>query len=359
MKILVVANGNLKHRGARYYDQGLKLANGLIRNGHNVYFLSDRDLVYSLEQFSTLGLYGTKSHKQKHISRFFLDVCQNFKPDMIMLAHADLITCEALMRARQFLPAVKVAQFNVDIIFSPHNITQIKSKLDAVDATFCTTAGKGLRKFSRTGKIVAYAPNIVDSSIEWPRAWERSDQSYEVFWALRALKGSVAGDRRIDYPLYLEANGIKIDYYGMNGKPLLYDARYFEAINDCKMGINISQIWTRGIYDKAADDDLYLYSSDRLAHYLGSGLLVFTTRDNKLEELFPENQEMIYFENKEELLEKIRYYLAHDDERKKIAHAGWKKVHTHYNERLIAQYMVEATFGQKFSTDYAWSTEWF
>ena len=359
MKILVVANGNLKHRGRRYYDQGMKLANGLIRGGHNVYFLSDRDLVYSLAQFSTLGIYGTKAHKQKHISRFFLDVCRNFKPDMIVLAHADLISCASLLDARALLPQVRIAQFNVDIIYSPHNIAQISSKLEAVDATFCTTAGQGLRKFSRPHKIVAYAPNIVDSSIEWPRAFARSDQPHDVFWALRALKGSVEGDRRIDYPLYLEANGIKVDYHGMNGKPLLYDARYFEAINDAKMGINISQIWTRGVYDKAADEDLYLYSSDRLAHYLGSGLLVFTTRDNKLEELFPEDREMIYFDSKEELLDKVRYYLAHDEARKRIAHAGWEKAHTRYNELLIAKYIVEATFGEKFSEDYAWPVEQF
>lgn len=354
MRILLVANGNIKHRGARYYDQGLKLANGLIRNGHHVYFLSDRDLLYSLAQFSTPGIYGTKTHKIKHISRFFLEVCSNIKPQLIILVHADLISPEALFAARKMFPAVKIAQFNVDIICNPHNIRQINSKLAAVDATFITTAGAGLEKFAQQGSMIAYAPNIVDSSIEWPRCFERSDQPHDVFWALRALKGSIPGDRRIEYPLYLADNGIKIDYHGMNGKPLLYNAGYFEAINQAKIGINISQIWSRGNYNKAADDDLYLYSSDRIAHYLGSGLLVFTTRDNRLEELFVEDKEMIFFDSKEELLEKIRYYLAHDEERKKIAKSGWEKAHNHYNERLVAKYMLEATFATEFSENYLW-----
>lgn len=359
MKILVVGNGNQKHRGARYYDQALKLANGFIRNGHNVFFFSDRDHAYSLSQFATPGLFGSKAHKIKHISRTFLDICKHFKPDLIVFAHADLIAPEALLSAREILPKVKVAQFNVDIIFNAHNVKNIESKLEGVDATFITTAGAGLKKFSRLGKRVSYIPNIVDSSIEWPKVFARSDQPHEVFWALRALNGSAPGDRRIDYPLYLEASGVKIDYHGMNGKPLLYDARYFEAINDAKMGINISQIWTRGHYEKAADEDLYLYSSDRIAHYLGSGLLTFITRDHKLEELFTPDKEAVYFGSKEELLEKILYFRTHDDERKQIAKAGWEKAHTHYNERLIAKYLVEATFGERFSEDYRWPVESF
>lgn len=357
MKILVVGNGNLKHRGTRYYDQGIKLANGLIRNGHNVFFLSDRDLIYSLGQFSTPGIFGTQTHKRKHISKFFLDVCRHFKPEMIVCVHADLLAPEALGEARQMLPRLKIAQFNVDIIFNEHNAKNICEKLPVVDATFITTAGPGLKKFAQAGKRVAYIPNIVDSSIEWPRCFERSDQPYDVFWALRALKGSVAGDRRIEYPLYLEEKGVAIDYYGMNGKPLLYDARYFEAIGNARMGINISQVWTRGNYERAADEDLHLYSSDRIAHYLGSGLLTFITRDHRLEELFAEDKEAVYFSSKEELLDKINYFRAHDEKRKRIAHAGWEKAHTHYNERVIAKYLVESTLGTPFTGDYQWPVE--
>lgn len=359
MKILLVGNGNLKHRGARYYDQAAKLANGLIRNGHNVFFLSDRDLIYSMSQFATPGIFGTKSHKAKHVSRFFLDVCRHFKPDMIICAHADLLLPEALADARKLLPRVLIAQFNVDIIFNEHNAQNISAKLPYVDATFITTAGVGLAKFSYPGKRVSYIPNLVDSSIEWPKCFVLSDQPHDIFWALRALKGSAPGDRRIEYPLYLEANDVKIDYYGMNGKPLLYDARYFEAISNARMGINISQVWTRGNYEKAADEDLYLYSSDRISHYMGSGLLTFITRDHRLEELFTEDKEAVYFSTKEELLEKIRYYIAHDKARCAIAKAGWEKAHSQYNERLIAKYMVEATLGDNFSQVYAWPTDSF
>jgi len=348
MKILLVGNANQKHRGARYYDQCPKIYNGLVRGGHNVLFMSDRDIA------RMSFLVRLKSVGKAFCNRYFLDCCANFKPDMIVLHHADLITAEALLRAKELLPAVRIAQFNVDIIFNEHNAAQIAGKLDAVDATFCTTAGEGLKKFSRPGKLVSYIPNATDSSIEWPRCFAVENPAHDVFWALRALKGSEAGDRRIDYPLYLEKNGVAIDYYGMNGKPLLYNALYFETIAKAKMGINISQIWTRGHCERAADKDLYLYSSDRISHYMGSGLLTFTTRDNKLDELFSEDRELVFFDSKEELLDKIIYYTKNDRQRRDIAKAGWEKYHACFNERLVAQYITERTLGMPLSHDYQW-----
>ena len=97
-------------------------------------------------------------------------------------------------------------------------------------------------------------------------------------------------------------------------------------------------------------------ASDRISHYLGNGLLVFSTRGNGLEELFIEDSEMLFFAEKEELLEKIRYVAAHDDIRKSIAHAGWQKAHEYYNERLVARYIIETLFGYDYTHDYAWPT---
>jgi hypothetical protein len=351
MKILLVANGNLKHKGERYYDQCMKLRNGFIRNGHDLFFISDRDIARSNSIFKT------KSFGIKFCNQYFVEVCKNYQPDLIVLHHTDIVKTETILEAKLILPKVKIAQYNVDIIFNEHNIQQINNKLECVDATFITTAGKGLKKFSKPNKIVCYLPNIADKSIEWPRCFEKNNPQYDVFWALRALKGFKEEDRRIQYPKYLEKNGIKIDYYGMNGKPLLYNADYFKKIADCKIGLNISQIWTRGNYNKAHDDDLYLYSSDRISHYMGCGLLTFTTEDNKLDEIFKRDEELIFFSNKEDLLEKISFYLKNDDLRKKIAYNGWKKYHECFNEVITTKYIIERTFGFSLSENYNWPTE--
>ena len=351
MQILYVGNGNYKHRGARYYDAGRKLCNGFTRNGHNVYFMSDRDTARSAT------IFGSRKVGIGHCNKVFLDICVNFKPDFIVIGHADIITNVSLEKARALLPGVKIAQFNVDAVFNPHTVQQIATKSAFCDATFVTTAGSVLKKFSHAKGVAAYMPNPVDSSIEWPRCHERSDQAHDVFWACRAMKGSYPGDPRIELPLHLEKSGkVKMDYHGMNGKEPLYNADYYAHIANARMGLNISNTCYRGNSDRAAPEDLYLYSSDRISHYMGSGLLTFTTRDNKLEELFTEDEELVFFSGKEELLQKVVYYKNNDDLRKQIARAGWEKSHQKFNERLVAKYITEITFHTPLTEQYAWPT---
>jgi hypothetical protein len=55
-------------------------------------------------------------------------------------------------------------------------------------------------------------------------------------------------------------------------------------------------------------------------------------------DLFEEGKEMVCFSSAEEMVDKIRYYLVHDNERRQVAEAGYQKVttgkHT-YQDRLI------------------------
>jgi hypothetical protein len=352
MRVLYAGNGNAKHYGARYYDVGRKIMNGLIRNGCNVYFFSDRDVKRAA------NILGSGKFGKWQCNRAFLKTCAHFVPDFIILGHADIITPKTLQHARKMLPNVRIAQFNVDPVFRQTNVLKIQSKLPVVDATFITTAGPILKNFACSRGVVSYMPNPIDSSIEWPESHLHSDQPHDVFWALRANNPTYPGNPRIDYPLYLERSGqISIDYYGMNDKPELFGARYYQEISKCRMGLNISVNRTWSDSPPAKPEELYLYASDRISHYMGSGLLTFTPRENRLEELFKEDEEMIFFSSKEELLEKTIYYKKNDQQRRKIAKAGWEKSHQQLNERLVAQYITEVTFQLPLKESYAWPTE--
>lgn len=67
------------------------------------------------------------------------------------------------------------------------------------------------------------------------------------------------------------------------------------------------------------------------------GAFMLAERTDEHLELFEENREAAYFGSVEELLDKVRYYLSHEDERQRIAKAGYRRVtagrHT-YLDRL-------------------------
>jgi hypothetical protein len=351
MQILYVGNGNYNHKGARYYDVGRKIVNGLVRNGHNVYFFSDRDVSRSS------SVVGSRKLGVRQCNRAFLETCVNFKPALIVMGHVDIISNESLNTARLTTPGLRVVQFNVDPLFRPENVDKIVARLPFVDATFVTTAGPVLKWFSHPQGIASYIPNPVDISMEWPRCHESSDQAKDVFWALRAGRKLIHGDKRTEFPLFLEQSGrVRMDFHGMNGKPELFGAAYYREIAAARMGLNISIASEFAGGDPASELELYLYSSDRIAHYMGSGLLTLTTRDNKLEDLFEEDRELIFFSCKDELLDKVMFYKDHDDLRKHIAKAGWEKYHKQFNETRVAQYIVETTLRQPYSRTYDWPT---
>jgi hypothetical protein len=186
------------------------------------------------------------------------------------------------------------------------------------------------------------------------RAEQKNTQEFDVFWAMRGYRNSWDGDPRFAIPRYLATQkDIKIDYYGFDNKPVLMGRNYYEAINNCKGGLNISVSRLNDIENKNPQD-LYLYSSDRIGHYFGCGLLVYITRGFSLEELIPPDTHAIYFSTPEELADKIRYFSKNDSERQKIAAQGADLYRTHFNERVITEYMIDVTFNGKPAKNYLW-----
>lgn len=63
----------------------------------------------------------------------------------------------------------------------------------------------------------------------------------------------------------------------------------------------------------------------------GAGALLMTNYTPNIEKLFKLNEEIVIYENPTQLVEKIEYFLQHDDERVKISKAGLEKSRTHHS----------------------------
>ena len=101
------------------------------------------------------------------------------------------------------------------------------------------------------------------------------------------------------------------------------------------MGLNLS----RGLPTK-------FYSSNRIASIAGNGILTFIDKKTELDNFFS-NNEMIFYNNINDLAEKINFYKKNDKLRKKIAYNGKKKYFKLFNEKKITQYIINCSIGKK------------
>jgi len=350
MRILHASHTHLKTLGARNYLLPVRINNGFIRNNHEVYWFSDRDVArYS-------SLFGSRKTGTRACNRKFLEVCRNFEPELIALCSADIIRPETLAEARRILPNVAILQYYIDPLFITENDRNVRSKAGVVDWTFVTTAGPVLQRIAGSGSRVAFIPNPVDSSIDVHRCHEQNELPFDVFFAGHMSGWSDPEDLRGRAHELIRARlpAVRCAMFGLGlGKPL-YGAAFMRALGQAKIGLNFSQRNTSA--SPGPGGELYLYSSDRISLYQGNGLLVFSTRVFSLGELYGPDT-LVEVEGDDDFIEKLRFYLEHDDERRRVAAAGYQLAHREFNERLVSRYMIEATLGQPFSHAYCWPTE--
>ena len=125
--------------------------------------------------------------------------------------------------------------------------------------------------------------------------------------------------------------------------PSIWGARYEEVLSTSKMSLNLNR--------KEGDK---WYSSDRIAHLMGYGILTFQSDKNQMERFFTP-EETVFFSEAGDLADKILYYMAHDDERKKVAAAGREKYHRLFSGARTLKYMVETLYNIQYSEPYEWA----
>ena len=100
-------------------------------------------------------------------------------------------------------------------------------------------------------------------------------------------------------------------------------------------------------------EDIPMYSSDRIAQLTGCGLLVFCPKTPGMNLLFKEN-EVVYYDQDDDLIEKIKYYAVHDEERMATAKRGWERAHNSFNSQRVTRYILDTVFNEPHGEAYEW-----
>jgi len=345
LRILHVTNFNERLDGRLFFNTGRRLNNGFIRLGHSVLGFSDRDIQKYYK--SLRDLKGSKMLNDK-----LKKTCYNYKPDLIITGHADLLSRDQLQELKEDNPNTKIAQWFLDPLNKngpdyERNKSRILDKIDLVDGTFVTTSPSALNFLNKNDNNY-FIPNPSDNSFETLDNYKRSC-SVDVFFALShgVHRGKLKSGKIDDRITFLEklqniTRDVKFDIYGINKIQPIWADHYFKTIYNCKMGLNLS----RG-------NAIKYYSSDRITQIVGNGLVCLIDEKTQYNNFF-NNDEMVFYRNINDLSEKIKKISRDEKLRKKIGHNGKKKYMKYFNSNLVSQYIIEKTLGVKSKNFYLW-----
>ena len=311
LRILLADNLMIRRYGNLRMGPGRKLMCGAIRNDWRLCEFSDRDMARLLAPMGLRPLGGAIANRK------FVIRANNFRPDLVLLGHCDYISNETLVEIRRILPSVRIAHFNVDPLWQESTRRQIERRLGTCDAIFATTAGPALGGW-RTGRnAVAYMPNPSDTSMEHGDNSQKTSFGRDLFYAANPRQG----DPRLaflDELRPLIEGKMRAEFFGIDS-PSVWGARYEEILASSKMSLNLNR--------KEGDK---WYSSDRIAHLMGYGILTFQSSANGMQDFFTD-RETVFFDGPGDLAEKLGWYNCHDGERASVAGAGRAKYHAMFN----------------------------
>ena len=327
LKILHITNFNERFNGRLHYNTSKRINNALIKLGHNVYQLSDRDIISSSRSIFN------KSPK-KILNEKIIEIGKNFNPDLIILGHADSVNSKTLRSLKIKNNNLKISQWFLDPLSRngpdyQNNKKRILDKIEIMDSTFLTSDPKSLDFKIKNSYFI---PNPADKSFETLDNSKKIPKN-DLFFAMSHgvhrgnLKPRKYDDREKILKKLLSVKNIKFDFYGINDIQPIWGDEFLKKISLSKIGLNLS----RG-------KPVKYYSSDRIAQYMANGLMTIIHEDAKYLDFFNKN-EIVTYKNLKDLINKIKYYVKNDKKRKFIASNGKKKYLKEFSSEKISKYI--------------------
>lgn len=254
-----------------------------------------------------------------------IQILKKYAIDILWLEGALTTTPETLKTVRELSPKTIIAGYSPDDMAAKHS--QSRTFLGGLPLyhVYFTTKSYGVKELGSLGvSRTFFVGNAYDLGTHRPITISEEEK--------RMFGGGVGfvGDYEIEraqFIFYLAQHGIPVRVWGTNWnrkcklnhhnmrieyKPLWGD-EYAKAI--CAFDINLAFL-------RKINRDL---QTQRSVEIPACGGFMLAERTTEHLELFKEGKEAAFFDSREELLEKVRYYLNHEDERRRIAQAGRDK----------------------------------
>ena len=341
LKIINLYNQGQKLNHRLYnISLGKKFTNGFIRNNHDVIEISDRDII---KNNRSLNIFSSKNNFQNYLIETF----KNYNPDLFFFGHTNNIDLNTLEEIKTMNKNIIVSQWNEDPVmpsleYSNKNISNINIYSNIVDHNFITTHPSIIEKRLNSDNFnFFFVP--VDRNIECFNVFNMRPKN-DLFYAMshgvnRATLKEGIEDNRVQFldKLIKKIPKIKYDFYGFENRQPIWGNDFNNNLINSKMGLNLS----RG-------NPVKYYSSNRIASIMGNGLMTFIDRKVQMSDFF-NNNEIVTYNDINDLSEKIKFYSKNDRLRIKIAKNGKRKYFKLFNETIISKYIIDISIGKKTS----------
>ena len=241
--------------------------------------------------------------------------------DLIWIDKGNIISKNTLNKIRILQPKAKLVHYMIDDFMNPnHKTKQIMETINSYDL-YVVNRKVNVTELKNLGCENPYFIFMsYESKFHYPRQISNED--------IKRLGGDVGfigtfEKERADSICFLVNNDINVRVFGNGWDHLknyspkllveghgLYNEDFCKAMQCFKINL--------GFLRKKSRD----YHTTRSTEIPACGGFMLAERTEEHLSLFEEGKEAAYFSSNEELLEKCKYYLLHDDERKTIAEAG-------------------------------------
>lgn len=247
------------------------------------------------------------------------------KYDLIWIDKGIIIKEDTFKMIRKYSPRTKIVGYSPDYMCARHNQTRDFFKSLKYYDTFVTTKSYSVDDLKLLGcRDVYWVGNSYQEGFHKP--YSLTEEEMKKYGCDVGFIGAWE-EERCKSLIFLADNGVKVKIWGskewkdicVKHKNLefagreLFDENYCKAICGCKISL---------CFLRKMNLDL---QTTRTVEIPACGSFMLAERTSEHLAMFEEDKEAAYFSSNEELLEKCRYYIQHEEARRQIAQAGYKR----------------------------------
>jgi hypothetical protein len=235
-----------------------------------------------------------------------------YKPDVIYLFNMKLFNSSFLQHLKNH------SKLLVGQIASPlPSDTKLLSEFDLILSSF----PHFVRQFKKMGINSEYLKWCFEHTIT--RKIGKQKRAHNVTY----VGGFSPAHRKGNRVLEQLARSVKTDFWGYGKNTLLPKSPIRANFHGHAWGRDMYNIFAKSkiVVNRHIDISNNYANNMRMFEATGMGALLITEEKKNMDVFFKVGKEVVTYKSVDELIKKVKYYLKHDKEREKIAHAGQKR----------------------------------